>query len=169
MKKLMAELVSKLSKIDTNMTKVSEFSKIKIDLTKYNVSYMFMRGLYNFRYGEHFGFSVSHTTRQPRPGRKKTLNGRYLNKVNRCLARYSQRATTTSQPFNRAPNEPAMVRNANFKLNLVVFEQKILIFTGEIKSFVTHITENPPRHLVHIGFWSGIGQNVQKMAIFGPK
>ena len=81
MKKLMAELVSKLSKIDTNMTKVSEFSKIKIDLTKYNVSYMFMRGLYNFRYGEHFGFSVSHTTRQPRPGRKKTLNGRYLNNI----------------------------------------------------------------------------------------
>ena len=32
-----------------------------------------------------------------------------------------------------------------------------------------HITENPPRHLVHIGFWLGIGQNVQKMAIFGPK
>ena len=48
-------------------------------------------------------------------------------KVNRCLASYSPRATTT----------------------------------GEIKSFVTHITENPPRHLVHIGFWSGIGQNVQ--------
>ena len=42
-------------------------------------------------------------------------------------------------------------------------------FTVEIKSFVTHITENPPGHLVHIGFWSGIGQNVQKMAIFGPK
>ena len=46
---------------------------------------------------------------------------------------------------------------------------KILIFTGEIKSFVTHITENPPKHLVHIVFWSGIGQKVQKMAIFGPK
>ena len=30
-------------------------------------------------------------------------------KVNRCLARYSPRATTTSQPINRAPNEPAMV------------------------------------------------------------
>ena len=89
-----------------------------------------------------------------------------LHKVNRCLARYSPRAT--SQPINRAPNEPAMVRNANFGLNLVVFGQKILFFTGEIKSFVTHITENPPRHLVHIGFWSGIGQNVQKMAIFGP-
>ena len=48
------------------------------------------------------------------------------------------------------------------------FWAKNPFFTGEIKSFVTHITENPPRHLVHIGFWSGIGQNVQKMAIFGP-
>ena len=66
-------------------------------------------------------------------------------KVNRCLARYSLRATIANQPTNRA------------------------LFTGEIKSFVTHITENPPRHLVHRVFWSGIGQNVQKMAIFGPK
>ena len=46
---------------------------------------------------------------------------------------------------------------------------KNLFFTGEIKSFVTHISENPPRHPVHNVFWSGIGQNVQKMAIFGPK
>ena len=81
--------------------------------------------------------------------------------------RYSPRAT--SQPINRAPNEPAMVRNANFGLNLVVFGQKILIFTREVKSFVAHVMQNPPRHLVHIGFWSGNGQNVQKMAIFGPK
>ena len=35
-------------------------------------------------------------------------------KVNRCLARYSPRATTTSQPTNRAPNEPAMNKNAKF-------------------------------------------------------
>ena len=28
-------------------------------------------------------------------------------KVNRCLARYSPRATTTNQPTNRAPNKPA--------------------------------------------------------------
>ena len=41
MKKLMAELVSKLSKIDTNMTKVFEFSKIGIALTKYNVLYVY--------------------------------------------------------------------------------------------------------------------------------
>merc|ERR1712155_482361 len=35
-------------------------------------------------------------------------------------------------------------------------------FTGEIKSFAIHITENPPGHLVHISFWTVIGQNVQK-------
>ena len=64
---------------------------------------------------------------------------------------------------------PKLTKNANFGLNLVVLGQKIHFFTGEIKSFVTHITVNPPGHLVHIGFWSGIGQNVQKMAIFGPK
>ena len=62
-----------------------------------------------------------------------------------------------------------MERNANFGLNLVIFGEKILFFTGEIKSFVTHITENPPGNLVHIGFWPDIGQTVQKMAIFGPK
>ena len=62
-----------------------------------------------------------------------------------------------------------MTKNANFGQNLVVFGQKNPFFTGEIKSFVTHITENPPRHLVHIGFWSGIGHNVLKIAIFGLK
>merc|ERR1711884_870734 len=93
-----------------------------------------------------------------------------LYKVKRCLARYSPRATTTNQPTNRAPNEPARPgKNANFGPNLVVLGQKILIFTGEIKSFVPHIMENQPRHLVRIGFWSGMGRNVQKMAIFGPK
>ena len=76
-----------------------------------------------------------------------------------------------TQPIlNRAPNELTRPgQNANFRPYSVVLGQKILIFTGKIKSFVTHITENTPRHLVHIGFWLGIGQNVQKMAIFGPK
>ena len=46
MKKLMAELVSKLFKIDTTLTKVFEFSKIKIDLTKYNVSYVYEGTVY---------------------------------------------------------------------------------------------------------------------------
>ena len=57
---------------------------------------------------------------------------------------------------------PKLTKNAKFGPNLVVFGQKILFFTGEIKIFVTYIAENPSRHLVHIVFWSGIGQNVQK-------
>ena len=32
-------------------------------------------------------------------------------------------------------------------------------FTGESENFVTHIAEDPPRHLVCIVFWSGMGQN----------
>ena len=55
-----------------------------------------------------------------------------------------------------------------FGPNLVVFWAKNPFFYWRNQKFVTHITENPPRHLVHIVFWSGIGQNVQKMAIFGP-
>ena len=55
------------------------------------------------------------------------------NKVNRCLTRYSPRATTTSQPINRAPNEPAMVRNAKFGPNLVVSGQKILFLLEKSK------------------------------------
>ena len=89
-----------------------------------------------------------------------------LHKVNRCLARYSPRGPN-HQPTHQQGTEktcmtwPISTKNANFGPNLVVFGQKILFFTGEIISFVTHITENQPRHLVHIGFWSGIGQNVQ--------
>ena len=56
-----------------------------------------------------------------------------------------------------------MNKNANFKPNLVVFGQNILIFTGEIRRVVTHITENPPGHLVRIGFSSGMGRNGQKI------
>ena len=38
--------------------------------------------------------------------KKKTCKHRSCNKVNRCLARYSPRSTTTNQPTNRIPNEP---------------------------------------------------------------
>ena len=68
----------------------------------------------------------------------------------------------TNPPTGHQMSQPKMNKNANFG-------QKILIFPGEITSFVTHITENPLGHLVHIGFWSSIEQNVQKMAIFGQK
>ena len=46
------------------------------------------------------------------------------------------------------------------KCQIWSFLSKNSFFSGEIKSFVTHITENPPRHLDHIVFWPGIGQNV---------
>ena len=47
-------------------------------------------------------------------------------KVNRCLARYSPRATTTNQPTNRAPNEPARPgKNANFGLKGLTLVQAL--------------------------------------------
>ena len=57
---------------------------------------------------------------------------------------------------------PKLTKNANFRPNLVVFGQKILIFTRKVKSFVTHIMGNPPRHLVRIVFLSGMARNGQK-------
>ena len=88
-------------------------------------------------------------------------------KVNRCLARYSPRATTTNRPTNRALNKPAWPGPNWPKMPILgqiwsFLGKKSFFLSWEIISFVTHITENPPRHLVHIVFWSGIGQNVQK-------
>ena len=97
-----------------------------------------------------------------------------LHKVYRCLARYSPRATTTNRPTNRALNKPAWPGPYQPKMPILgqiwsFLGKKSFFFTGEIKSFVTHITENPPRHLIRIGFWSGIGRNGQKMPIFWTK
>ena len=64
---------------------------------------------------------------------------------------------------------PKSTKNANFGPNLVVFGQKILFFPGDSKSFDTHITEKPPRHLVCIVFWSGMAPNGPERPIFGPK
>ena len=74
------------------------------------------------------------------------------------VLRDTARATTTNQTTNRAPNEPARPgKNAYFGPKWVVFGQKILFFTVEIRSFFTHITKKQPRHLVRIVFWAGIG------------
>merc|ERR1712173_257902 len=57
---------------------------------------------------------------------------------------------------------PKLTKNANFGPNLVVFGQKILFFTGEIKNFVTYITENPPRPLFTLFFgqhWTKCAKN----------
>ena len=60
-------------------------------------------------------------------------------------------------------------QNAKFGPNLVVFGQKILILTGESKSFGTNKSEKTPRRLVCIVFWLGMGRNGPKMLTFGPK
>ena len=94
--------------------------------------------------------------------------GQNKNKVDRCLARYSPRAKANNQPTYRAPNEPANPgKNANFRQNLDVFGQKILIFTGEIKSFVTHITKNHLDTLFALVFgraWDEMGKKCQYLA-----
>ena len=77
---------------------------------------------------------------------------------------------------------PKMTKNANFGPNLVVFGQKILFFTGEIKRFVTHITENHLGNLSALFFGPASDQMGQKcqylaqnaslrpnLAVFGPK
>ena len=38
---------------------------------------------------------------------KASTSYKNINKVKRCIARYSPRATTTDRPTNRAPNKPA--------------------------------------------------------------
>ena len=51
----------------------------------------------------------------------------------------------THQQGTKCMPWPKLTKNANFGPNLVVLGQKIPISTGKVKSFVTHITENPPR------------------------
>ena len=84
------------------------------------------------------------------------------------------RARAPQQPTNpqtghQMTKMTKMTKNANFGPDLVVLGQKILIFTGESKSFGTHITEKPPTHLVCIVFWLGLGRNGPRMRIIGPK
>ena len=50
---------------------------------------------------------------------------------------------------------------------LALFGPKNLGFTEGSKSFGTHITEKPPRHLVWIVFWLGKELNGPKIPIFG--
>ena len=59
------------------------------------------------------------------------------NKVNRCLARYSPRATTTNQPTNRTPNESAgpiyVPKTAYFGAKNGPFRPNILMILGGSK------------------------------------
>ena len=87
--------------------------------------------------------------------------------VNRCLARYSPRATTTNQMSLQG-----LVQNeqkCHFRAKFWTFLGKKSFFYWRNQKFCYPHNGNPPRHLVHKVFWSEIGQKVQKMAIFGPK
>ena len=64
------------------------------------------------------------------------------NKVNRCLARYSPRATITKWPTNRAPNKRAWTGPNWPKMPILgqlwlFLGKKSFFFTGEIKNLLT--------------------------------
>ena len=122
-------------------------------------------------------WTALHFKCSPPPAFQHSARLHFSNKVNRCLARYSPRATTTNRPTNRAPKKPAWPGPNWPKMPILgqiwsFWGKKSFFFTWEIKSFVTHITENSPRHLVHIVFgrsldkmckkWQYLAQNDQK-------
>ena len=75
------------------------------------------------------------------------------------------------QGTKRAENAniwPKMTKNAHFGPNLAVIGPNILIPTGGSKSFGTHVTEKPPRHLVCIIFGRSQCQYLAQKANFGP-
>ena len=92
-----------------------------------------------------------------------TLN----NKVNRCLARYSPRATTTNRPTNRALNKPAWPGPNWPKMPIL---GQIWSFLGK-KSFflqenskvllpkITKPTEPPCSHWFLVGHWTKCEKN----------
>ena len=63
---------------------------------------------------------------------------------------------------------PKMTKNAYFGPNLAILGPNILIPTGGSKSFGTHVTEKPPRHLF-ASFLVGHGTKWVKNANIWPK
>ena len=95
-----------------------------------------------------------------------------VNKVTRCLARYSPRTTTTNQPASRAPNEPAWPIRAKESIFLVkngrFWAKRPNYFVREQKFWHTHIRK-PVRHLVRIVFLVGLGTKWIRKANIWPK
>ena len=78
-----------------------------------------------------------------------------------CREQYCRRTESRSQNNSFSPVENNISHVAPAKM---VFSSRLVqwLISWLWHKVNTHITENPPRHLVHIVFWSGIGQNVQK-------
>ena len=78
----------------------------------------------------------------------------------------------TNQPKRYQISRQGQAQNeqkCHFRAIFGLFWAKNPNFCRRNQKFCHPHTENPPRHLVHIGFWSDIGQHVQEMAIFGQK
>ena len=78
----------------------------------------------------------------------------------------------TNPPIGHHISQQGLAKNDQkyqFRAKFRRFGQKILILTGESKSFGTQMPEKTHRHLVCIVFLSGIGQNGPKLPIFGQK
>ena len=83
------------------------------------------------------------------------------NKVNRCLARHGPQSSRQGLAKNDQISQ--------FRAKFGCFGAKILICTGESKSFGTNVREKPPTHLVCIVFLVGHGTNWAKNANIWPK
>ena len=95
----------------------------------------------------------------------------FLQKINRCLARYSLCAKTTNQPTNRAPNEPERplwAQESIFGEKFGRFGARNPNFYGGEQKFWFPHNEKPPRHLVRF-FSVGDGNKWAKNANIWPK
>ena len=96
----------------------------------------------------------------------------YLPKVNRCLARYSPRTTTTIQPTKTAPNKPGRpicAQESIFWVKNGCFRPNSLIMLGGSKSSGTHTSENHWGTLFTLFYWLGMAPKGSYRPIFGPK
>ena len=93
-------------------------------------------------------------------------------KVKRCLARYSPRTTTTNQPTNREPYEPARPICGQESIfwggNGRFWAKHPNYFGQKQKHWCPHIRKLL-RHLVRIVFWSGMAPNGSERLLVGPK
>ena len=97
----------------------------------------------------------------------------YNDKVKRCLASYSLRATTTNQMCRQGLYVPKRAKMAK----IAVFGPNILIILRGSKSSGTHLSENHLGTSFALFYWSGmasngsgsqnLAQNDQKMLVLG--
>ena len=83
---------------------------------------------------------------------KRENNRHYKHVLYKGVLRDTARAPQplTNPPTGHQMSQQGLAKNeqkCQFRAKFGHFWAKILIFTGESKSFVNHVTEKPPRHL----------------------